>query len=716
MADKPNITKWTDEELIEILTPDIESAQTLQDTLSLQRAEYYSRYRMEAYGNEREGFSKTVAPVIHNNHSWTMANLMDIFNEDFFLLKGDDDVRSAKFQKLIYYQMFRKQDGFRKYYDFVWTADLNHYSVFKCYYKEDFELDDQTYEQVSADEMLQLAQKQDTTVSKYTEETDITGQTYYKNVKTVTKNIKYAGPSFSSLPLWEFFYSPDCKITDWGAIEGRLVYHKVKRTLNDIRKKEKAGIYRKGTFEKIKDKVEQVSADPIDKTEILFNVDELPDQSPQESSDKEETLLNKQVEIKECYFKLDIDSDGLLENVIIDVCDNVVCRIEENPYRRPPFRIGHVSPEPHKVTGVPMPELLDNDQRIQTNLLRLIQDSAALDCYKNPVTNDHQMFTMLQDRKPFAVIKGDPTRLGEVKTSPPTDFVIKAIEMCKQDVEEKTGMTRYNQGTDAKSLNKTATGIDAIMQASNKPLRLIARILGNGAIMGLIRDFIFINQLYPPKTDIAILGTDITVNKDDMTGEHDIEIDIGVSPAERQAMANQVDLLLQFATQAGIQMGIMTPIHVMKAIRKKYKYLGTKVDDLLMTEQDFQKAQEEKKNAPPKPPDLREYVQLDKLFPLMTPMEQGQVLHQFNIQPDPRRQVLPPQALGGEPPPQPGQGQIDPAQHQQLVHQQQAHQQQMQHNAQQHATDIAQQTQAMQHNAMDQHLKMTQPYPQGVTR
>ena len=103
-------------------------------------------------------------------------------------------------------------------------------------------------------------------------------------------------------------------------------------------------------------------------------------------------------------------------------------------------------------------------------------------------------------------------------------------------------------------------------------------------------------------------------------------------------------------------------------------------------------------------------------LPLMTPMEQGQVLHQFNIQPDPRRQVLPPQALGGEPPPQPGQGQIDPAQHQQLVHQQQAHQQQMQHNAQQHATDIAQQTQAMQHNAMDQHLKMTQPYPQGVTR
>ena len=130
-----------------------------------------------------------------------------------------------------------------------------------------------------------------------------------------------------------------------------------------------------------------------------------------------------------------------------------------------------------------MPDLLDNDQKIQTNLLRLIQDSAAIDCYKNPVTNDQLMFTMLQDRKPFAVIKGDPNRLGEVKTSPPSEFILKAYEMQEAGVEKKTGMTRYNQGMDASSLNKTATGIDAIMAASAKPLRLVARLLGAGAIL-----------------------------------------------------------------------------------------------------------------------------------------------------------------------------------------------------------------------------------------
>uniref|UniRef100_A0A6H1ZRS3 Portal protein n=1 Tax=viral metagenome TaxID=1070528 RepID=A0A6H1ZRS3_9ZZZZ len=586
MPDK-QITKWTDDEVVTLLTPDIEKAESIQNEFANQRAEYYTRYRMGAYGNEREGFSKTVAPVIHNNQKWTLANLMDIFNDDFFILKGEDEERTSKFQKLIYYQMFRKQDGFRKFFDLLFTANLYHYCVAKVHYKEDFDLEYDTYDRLSADEMMVLAQEPNITVSKYDEVTDEAGGAAYENIKVVKKVIHYAGPLLEVIPNWEFFYSPDCKITDWGAIEGRLVYHKVKRTLNDIRKREKAGIYRKGTFAAIKEKGDDVTPDAFDKIEVVFNADSVSETSTQEPSNAPENILSREVEIKECYYRLDIDGDGLLEPVIIDLCDDVVCRLVENDYRRPCFRIGHVSPEPHKVQGFAMPALLDNDQKIMTNLLRLIQDSAALDCYKNPVTNDNQMFAMLQDRKPFAVIRGDPMKLGEVKTSPPSQFVLKAWELLKGEGEEKTGITRYNQGVDASSLNKTATGIDAIFSASAKPLRLIARILGNGILMGIIRDFIFINQKWPPQTDIRILGTDVTVNPDDLTGEHEIEIDIGVSAAEKTAMANQVDLLIQFGTQAGLQMGIMTPEHMIKAQKKKYRLLGQKIDDLMVTEQEF---------------------------------------------------------------------------------------------------------------------------------
>lgn len=592
MQNDKDIKKWTDEEIIVLLRPDMDKATIIQDELGKQRKDYYARFRMDTYGNEREGFSKSVAPVIYNNHKWTIANLIDIFNEEFFMLKGDNEENAAKFQRLIYYQMFRKQDGFRKFYDFLFNAELYHYAVMKVYYKEDFDLEYDTYDMLTEEQMIELTQNPGVTVSKFDEVEGEDGRIYYEKVKIVRKNIKYAGPAFEVVPNWEFFYSPDCKITDWGGIEGRLVYHKVKRTLNDVRKREKAGLYRPGTFEKIKDSFDATDIPTDEKIEILFNQDSLPSESTQEPSNQEDNILGREVEICECYFKLDIDGDGLLEPVIIDICGNVVCRIEENPYGRPPFRIGHIIPEPHKITGLAMPGILDNDQKIATNLLRLIQDSAAIDCYKNPVTNDQQMFSMLQSRKPFAVIKGDPGKLGEVKTSPPSQFVLRAYELLKAENEEKTGITRYNQGMDASSLNKTATGIDAIMGASQKPLRLMAKILGNGAIMGLIRDFIFINKKWPPADDIRILGTDIIINPADMSGEHEIEIDIGVSPAEKQSLANQLDLLVQFGTQAGLQMGIMTPIHILRAQRKKYKVLGVGVADLMLTEEEFTRNQQ----------------------------------------------------------------------------------------------------------------------------
>jgi hypothetical protein len=216
------------------------------------------------------------------------------------------------------------------------------------------------------------------------------------------------------------------------------------------------------------------------------------------------------------------------------------------------------------------------------------------------------MQQMLQSRKPFDVILGDPHRLVEVKTSPNDNFILKAWELLKGNNEETTGNSRYNQGMDGNSLNKTATGISMISQASARRLRLSAKHLGNGAITGVIRDFIFINQKWPSPDPIVLLGQDLTVNPEDLKGEYDIEIDIGVSAAEKQAIANQLDLLVQFGTQAGIQMGIMTPEHILKAQKKKFSQLNIVVDDLLLSEPEFQQkmqqAEQEKQQNPPQPP------------------------------------------------------------------------------------------------------------------
>jgi len=125
-------------------------------------------------------------------------------------------------------------------------------------------------------------------------------------------------------------------------------------------------------------------------------------------------------------------------------------------------------------------------------------------------------------------------------------------------------------------------------------MRLIAALMGNGPFMGIIRDFIFINQKWPGDDPIRLLGTNIEINPGDLDGEYDIEVDIGTSPSEKQAIANQIDLFIQFATQAGLQLGIVKPEGIMRAQRKKYRVLGINMNDCMIDEKTFKAEQAQK--------------------------------------------------------------------------------------------------------------------------
>lgn len=603
-----------DDDILSLLRPDLEAAQISQDEFALKRETYYRLFRGAPYGNEREGWSQSVAPLVWTQHQSQLASLIEIFTDEFFTLKGQDSQRSDAFQKLIRYQMFRKQDGNKRMHDFLFNCGLYPVGVFKVYHKEDYDLVDEKYDRLDENQMAALAQSQNRQITKY-DEVAVPGplnefgmpseQTVYENVKVIRKDVKYFGPTLEVVQPWAFGYSQDCKLTDWGGIDGRLVYHgPFKLSLNDIRKRERAGLYRKGTYDKCKDIGSANPVQSVDEASIEFTVDGLTEVIEDGSRTKIKGMddLTRELSVKECYVKLDLDKDGLLEHAIVTIIeDEVIAQVEENPYGRAPFRVGSMLPEPHKVHGIAPPSILEHEQKIETNLLRFIQDSAAQSCYRNPVTNDVRMQQMLQTRKPFDVILGDPQRLGEVKTSPPDNFILKAWELLKGSNEETTGNSRYNQGMDSESLNKTATGISLISQASARRLRLAAKQLGNGAITGVIRDFIYINQKWPSPDPIVLLGQDLTVNPQDLKGEYDIEIDIGVSPAEKQAIANQIDLLIQFGTQAGMQMGIMKPEHIMKAIKKKFTQLNIVVDDLMVSEPEFMQMQQQAQQQPKQP-------------------------------------------------------------------------------------------------------------------
>jgi hypothetical protein len=89
-----------------------------------------------------------------------------------------------------------------------------------------------------------------------------------------------------------------------------------------------------------------------------------------------------------------------------------------------------------------------------------------------------------------------------------------------------------------------------------------------------------------------VVGTDININPDDLGGKYEIEIDVGVGPQDRVDQAHHLDSLIGFGTTAGIQMGVMGPEHLIRALKRKGKLVGTPYHDLLLDEQQFNVVQD----------------------------------------------------------------------------------------------------------------------------
>ena len=70
--------------------------------------------------------------------------------------------------------------------------------------------------------------------------------------------------------------------------------------------------------------------------------------------------------------------------------------------------------------------------------------------------------------------------------------------------ESRTGVTRYNQGLDADALNKTATGVNALMSQSQMRMELIARVFSETGVKDLFKRIFELTCKYQDKERIVV--------------------------------------------------------------------------------------------------------------------------------------------------------------------------------------------------------------------
>jgi hypothetical protein len=291
----------------------------------------------------------------------------------------------------------------------------------------------------------------------------------------------------------------------------------------------------------------------------------LPDDDMPYTNDRTDPPM-RQYWVEENYIEADYDGDGLAELLKVVTVDRsaVILTKDGKPdieeVDEIPFDFLCPVPQPHKLVGLSVADLVMDLQRIKSTLIRQMLDNIYLT--NNPrhlvveSAATDETYDDLLTSKPGGLVR---TRTPDGVQPLVTPFVAEKaqglVEYMDQTAEVRTGISRHNQGLDPDDLNKTATGVNLIQQAAAQRVELIARIFAFSVakmvkgVLGLIKKHAQQERII--RVSGAPLQADPAQWKHDMT----VTVDVGLGTGNRDQILGHLMQLLQVQAQIVVAQG-----------------------------------------------------------------------------------------------------------------------------------------------------------------
>lgn len=210
-------------------------------------------------------------------------------------------------------------------------------------------------------------------------------------------------------------------------------------------------------------------------------------------------------------------SAGDLVDVVVIMAGGVVIKVDDSPYgdKNPAHRCLYEAVE-HEMWGVGVAENNIPHQRVTNAAFRLFMEGKGM-ALLGTSSVDRSKFLPTEDFKKFPgkVYQMKPGLSPEERQNARIEHIepditggwIDVIRMSEQFSDDDTGITKYTQGDDASNLNKTATGISMIMNASSLPLKEVIQNIDSMWIEPIVECYIDWNLKYlEPETVEKIHG------------------------------------------------------------------------------------------------------------------------------------------------------------------------------------------------------------------
>ena len=383
---------------------------------------------------------------------------------------------------------------------------------------------------------------------------------------------------FENVKPGEYIYIPD-KDND-----GRMVFecHRRRVLYNELVKKQKEGIYRNIDDFDFYDTEDDASMDMIEQAIRNYQGEPKTENFFMDASQQDKQDARKMVVIYDCYGQYDVNGDGMLEHCHVIFANGRVIFSEINELERSPFF--HISfySKSYQVWKEGVADFLQTIQDLKTALIRQVVINTSINNDRSFAVDSSQPDAMEDLEKGKKTVRVNLSAGRGIKDviQPLEKFELSRdtfslLELASSWGEQKTGITKYNQGLDANSLNKTATGISKIMEASQQRMRKMARDAAETGMVPLYKHLIILDKMYLDHEFVfRITNKDFNFTPDDIKGDYDVMITSNIGLQDKQLTVQNLLLLFTQILPQMIQTGVASPLGMQETALQIIESMG----------------------------------------------------------------------------------------------------------------------------------------------
>ena len=602
-----------------------------------QRQKSLEYYFGEPFGNEQEGRSQVVSTDVSDVIESILPTLLRTFAASDEIVKcepvtAEDEEVAKQASDYLNYIFNKDNDGFITLYTLFKDALIQKNGVAKIYWDNSTKRERESYERLSEDEYTMLLDEDGVEVKEHTEYED---ESAVKERDKALEEVAKLGQAFDPMMLDQLENAPIPMLHDV-VIERVETFGKVKieaippeEFLIERRAKsiqDANFVAHRTTVTRTQlieagfdhDKVYSLPSDTQDKYNEekitrFRNLDYDYDSNAGEASTDE-------ISIFECYIKIDEEGDGIakLRKVTLagtegyTVLDNELC--DSIPFVS-------VTPiiVPHRFYGRSVSEMTEDLQLIKSTVMRQLLDNMYLTNNNRVAVMDGQVnLDDLLTNRPGGVVrtKGAPGQvMMPMQTQTINSQAFPMLEYLDTVREQRTGITRYSQGMDADSLNKTATGVNTILSQAQMRVELIARIFAETGVKDMfLKMFELIVKHQDKERIVKIRNSFVPFRPMEWRNRCNISISVGLGTGSRDQQLSILNNILQTQLKGlelqGSSDGPMVNLrNIYNTLSKIVENAGLKNPNAFFTDPDIGM----QNMPPPQPPQPTEFEKVSQL-------------------------------------------------------------------------------------------------------